>query len=172
MRPRVVRTFLAMLVALACSGCAHSPSSASSATSFVPPPKEEGQTRSSQASANHVALSIEVTQRAEDKTQRFSAIVSVTVDSTNPVTLKTRGGSPYEFLVTSASGATVFDSLPVDAKASGQAATHAGTTSKVSSDGSSSGTYEFSLDDPGRYSLSARTFGPNVSVPPIQVTVP
>ena len=133
---------------------------------------ESGQTSSAEATAGGVELSIEVTQRPVGKARHISVIVSVTVESTSPVVLKTYGGIPYQLVATDASGTTVFDSLPVDAKASGEPATHVGTITEVGSAGSRSGTYEFTLERPGRYSLGAHTFGPKVDVQPLEVTLP
>jgi hypothetical protein len=98
--------------------------------------------------------------------------VSVTVLSSKPVRIRTQGGATHQLLVTGPDGATVFDSLPADAKATGVATAAVDSMVETAEDGSSSKTYDFSIDEPGRYTLSARTFGPKVNLPPVQFTVP
>ena len=124
------------------------------------------------ATANGVKLAVALSN-VVGSGSRFNAAVTVSVPGSRPIRLAEPGGSWGRLEVRSVeTSAVVFDSIAVDKEAiASQPAGFKPDESETLSDGSSSGPgYRFNLQ-PGRYVLTARTFGPVIAIEPLEFVI-
>lgn len=150
------------------AGCGVAPESGSQSAT----PSAESISEESSAAANGVDLAVALTS-VPGHAGYFDAKVDVSVPGDDPIELTCPGGSWGQLQVRSADTSEVaFDSVAVDKDAiASQPSGFMPDESEILSEGSGDGrTYRFSLE-PGRYVLTARTFGPVVAISPIEFEI-
>jgi hypothetical protein len=164
---------IAVGVALSLSGCSR-PSIPAPGLSGKPSPSGSfSVVASKEASASGIIVGVEVARRPGGSGSQLRVTTSVTGDSSTPVELKTPGG--LAVLVTIRSLETseaVFDSRVLNAQA---VASNPGLvpdeSEALEQDSSRSATYQSAVLRPGRYELTAMTFGPVVSIEALTLTI-
>jgi hypothetical protein len=150
---RIAAVATLVLVVIALCACSVS----RPAARVEPVPFRASQITSATASANGVDLSIALSKVGP---RRVDVAVTVAVPGSKEVTVTTPGGSLARVEMIDASGTTVLDSRQIDREAIASNPGFEPDASISLSDGSSSSsTYRASLG-PGRYTLTATTFGP------------
>jgi hypothetical protein len=161
---RSFRVLAALVISLALVGCSGSQGSAE-------PDWRPLQTEVAQGAG--IVLTLELSTASAEHGTRVRAVCSI--ESTRAVELHLQdGGEVHVTAVHPDSGVVEVDTLDAMREALADVPKEARPSGSVtlSGAGSRSGqTYEFTLDKPGRYSISASTFGPVVSTTPIYLEV-